>query len=291
MISVIIPTYNRAQTIEKSINSVLAQTYKNIELIVVDDCSKDNTQNIVSSIEDDRLKYIKLEKNSGANYARNTGISEASGEYIAFQDSDDIWRKEKLELELKFMLESNYDVVFCSMMQHHGNGKEFRFPRIKKKMLGNLSERVLYGNIMSTQTILARKEVLNTERFDNSLERFQDWDLAIRLLNNYSVGFLDKVLVDVYVGEDSISKSSIKAVRSMLKLLNKYENLFKKKKINNYVRLYLLKYSLETKDNKVIKKVIDDNWKNCKNLITFSAKFLGAKNMSKLFFALKKVRS
>ena len=95
----------------------------------------------------------------------------------------------------------------------------------------------------------------------------------------------------MYMLEDSISKSSIKAVRSMLKLLNKYENLFKKKKINNYVRLYLLKYSLETKDNKVIKKVIDDNWKNCKNLITFSAKFLGAKNMSKLFFALKKVRS
>lgn len=291
MISVIIPTYNRARTLEKAINSVLAQTYKDIELIIVDDCSKDDTQDIVSSIEDDRLKYIKLEKNSGANYARNMGISEANGEYIAFQDSDDIWRKEKLELELKFMLENDYDVVFCSMIQHHDDGKELRFPRIKKTMMDNLAERVLYGNIMSTQTILARKEILSAERFDNSLERFQDWDLAIRLLNNYNVGFFDKVLVDVYVGEDSISKSSIKAVRSMMKILNKYDGLFKNKRINNYVRLYLLKYSLETKDNIVIKKVIDYNWKTCKNIITFTVKCLGVKNMLRIFLVFKKVHS
>lgn len=114
-ISVIIPTYNREKLIERSIKSVLNQTYKNIEVIVVDDCSNDNTKSIVNSIKDDRLIYIKLSKNKGACYARNKGIEAASGKYIAFNDSDDVFYKNKLEKQLKNLLNNNSDLDFCKM--------------------------------------------------------------------------------------------------------------------------------------------------------------------------------
>jgi len=97
MISVIMPTYNRARTLKRAIDSVLAQTYSDIELIVVDDCSTDNTKDIVDKYSDERLRYVRLKKNSGACVARNVGIEKAKGEYIAFQDSDDYWEKEKIE--------------------------------------------------------------------------------------------------------------------------------------------------------------------------------------------------
>ena len=94
-VSVIIPTYNRATTIIKSINSVLNQTYSNFEIVVVDDNSDDNTKDIIKQIQDDRIIYIKNKKNLGAASARNIGIKNATGELIAFQDSDDEWIKQK----------------------------------------------------------------------------------------------------------------------------------------------------------------------------------------------------
>lgn len=287
MISVVIPTYNREKTIKKAVDSVLSQTYKDIELIVVDDCSNDKTGEIISKINDVRLRYIRLEKNSGANYARNIGIFEANGEYIAFQDSDDVWRKEKLERELEYLVENDCDVVFCSMLQHHNDRKDIRFPRINDSDKKNLARRVLFGNIMSTQTILAKKELIKKEKFDNSLERFQDWDLAIRLLNKYNVEFLDKVLVDVYVGEDSISKSSTKAVKSLSKIIDKYPELLESKSVNDYLRLYLLKYAIETKNEDVIRNVIVKNWQDCKSVRTLMARVLGVKVTTFLYHVMK----
>lgn len=96
LVSVIIPTYNRGRLILDSVNSVLNQTYKNIELIVVDDCSTDDTKEVIESIKDSHIKYIKLEKNSGACIARNRGIEKSTGEFIAFNDSDDLWIPEKI---------------------------------------------------------------------------------------------------------------------------------------------------------------------------------------------------
>ena len=110
MVSVIIPTYNREKTILRAINSVLDQTYKEIELIIVDDGSIDNTRKIVESLNCQKIKYI-YQKNGGAAKARNTGIIAASGEYISFQDSDDYWYPEKLEKQLAELEDKNADIV------------------------------------------------------------------------------------------------------------------------------------------------------------------------------------
>ena len=97
LVSIIMPSYNTAQYISQSIQSVLAQTYLNWELIIVDDCSTDNTENVVSVfLNDNRIKFLKNERNSGAAVSRNRALREARGKWIAFLDSDDLWEPEKL---------------------------------------------------------------------------------------------------------------------------------------------------------------------------------------------------
>lgn len=108
LVSVIMPSYNTAEYIKQSIQSVIDQTYTNWELIIVDDCSTDNTDEIVKSIDDDRIIYLKNEKNSGAAVSRNRALKEAKGKWIAFLDSDDLWLPEKLEKQLHFMKSNGY---------------------------------------------------------------------------------------------------------------------------------------------------------------------------------------
>lgn len=108
LVSIIMPSWNTARFIRESIDSVRNQTYTNWELLIVDDCSTDNTDEIVASYSDERIRYFKNEKNSGAALTRNRAMREARGEWIAFLDSDDLWTPEKLERQLQFMKENNY---------------------------------------------------------------------------------------------------------------------------------------------------------------------------------------
>ncbi|WP_329471062.1 glycosyltransferase family 2 protein [Exiguobacterium sp. 9-2] len=108
MVSVIIPTYNSAKYLKRTIDSVLKQTYQNFQIIIIDDCSQDETKKIVENYQKkfSEIKYILLDKNSGAAVARNTGIKKAEGKYLAFLDSDDVWFEDKLEIQLKYMREN-----------------------------------------------------------------------------------------------------------------------------------------------------------------------------------------
>ncbi len=108
LVSIIMPSWNTGRFIAESIESVRKQTYQNWELIIVDDCSTDNTDEVVGSFHDDRIRYLKNEKNCGAALTRNRAIREARGEWIAFLDSDDLWAPEKLEKQLRFMKENGY---------------------------------------------------------------------------------------------------------------------------------------------------------------------------------------
>ena len=108
LVSIIVPSYNCAKYLPDTIGSVLAQTYENWELLIVDDCSTDNTEEVVKSFGDDRIRYLKNEQNSGAALSRNYALREAKGRWIAFLDSDDMWMPEKLEHQIAFMEENGY---------------------------------------------------------------------------------------------------------------------------------------------------------------------------------------
>ena len=112
LVSIIMPSWNTDRFIAESIQSVIDQTYSNWELIIVDDCSTDNTDAVVDSFQDERIKYFHNEKNSGAALTRNRALREARGEWIEFLDSDDLWFPAKLEKQIAFMKEHGYSLSF-----------------------------------------------------------------------------------------------------------------------------------------------------------------------------------
>ncbi len=125
LVSIITPTYNCGSFVAETINSVLSQSYYNWEMLIVDDCSTDNTKEIVEQFQksDPRIKYHCLEKNSGAAVARNTALRMAKGRWIAFLDSDDLWKPEKLERQLKFMMDNGYAFSYHNYTEIDENSK------------------------------------------------------------------------------------------------------------------------------------------------------------------------
>lgn len=221
LVSVIIPAYNRETTIKRAILSVLNQTYKELEVIVVDDCSSDKTEAVVNSITDQRLVYYKLRYNSGACVARNTGVKIAKGELIAFQDSDDFWYPEKLEKQIKYLESNSYEFISCSF---------FRKTDTESVVIGNCicpTDRVslwcklINKNWVSTQTILCYKYCFDKISFDPLVKRFQDWDLALQAVCYYRLGSLNEPLVDVYLQSNSIT-NTVKSSESKMYIVEKH---------------------------------------------------------------------
>lgn len=123
LVSVVMPSYNTGKFIEETIRSVLAQTYSDWELLIIDDCSTDNTDEIVSGfLSDPRIRYFKNEKNSGAAVSRNRALREAQGKWIAFLDSDDLWEPEKLERQIRFMCENGCHFSYTNYIEINEKG-------------------------------------------------------------------------------------------------------------------------------------------------------------------------
>ena len=231
-ISVIIPTFNRAKSIIQSINSILSQTYHNLEVLIIDDCSNDNTESLISKIEDRRIKYIKLEENKGANFARNLGIKLSTGKYITFQDSDDIYHRDKIEKQYLNIIKKNSDFDFCQFYLHFNSSFKALFPRIyqqksiqRKKIL----EELCNGNFITTQAILIKNSFIKNNLFDTNFSRFQDYDLVLRIIPHCKVSYTKEVLVDLYRYEDSIGKNYSKLNQSFHLLSFKKYNINCKK--------------------------------------------------------------
>ena len=185
LVSVIIPVYNRENTILRAIKSVLNQTYENIEVIVIDDCSSDNTETLILKYYNDNSKvyYEKLKRNSGACVARNRGIEVSNGKYIAFLDSDDIFLENKIEIQVKAITETPCDL--CATAYDRIGEKGTKRINIKKCNGENLYRELLYCNFITTGTLMGKRECFEKIKFDERLPRYQDWDLVLRLCRAY----------------------------------------------------------------------------------------------------------
>lgn len=238
LVSVIIPTYNRENTIKACLESVLQQTYTNIEVIVVDDCSQDNTCDVVKEIKDSRLHYYKLDKNRRACYARNYGFEHSNGEYIAFQDSDDIWHKDKIQKQINYLENKKYDFVFCGMNRITDEGT-FYFPVQRVDVNHDFFYQELLLNSISTQTMFMKRCVIDQVRFDVNFKRFQDWDFAIRVAEKFSIGYLEEALVDSFIQNNSVT-ATIRNYEPFLCLYNKYQSVIDTKPLIKATYLYKL---------------------------------------------------
>ena len=219
LVSVIIPTYNRANLIKRSVESVLNQTYKNLELIIVDDGSTDNTKEVINSIKDERIVYI-YQQNQKVCAARNTGVAISKGKYISFQDSDDICHPNKIEKLLQKLKENNADFTF---------GKMF--------LIGNLIKRVTPKNFkegflgekdlplgVNSGTLFGKREVFINNKFDVTLPSLEDFEVAIRIKKSYSIYCVDEPLVDYYIQENSMSNDIEKKIKALEIILEKNKN-------------------------------------------------------------------
>lgn len=228
MISVVIPVYNRADRIIETIENVYQQMYKDIEVIVVDDGSSDNIEDVLRNYNRKHFKYIKSPTNMGACHARNLGVSNSQGEYIAFQDSDDLWHPEKLSKQLTCLVDSHADICICRMNNRYSDGteKEFHSKSFSQKSI--TLENELASSFFSTQIILGKKECFLEQPFDERFPRFQDWDLGIRLVKHYNIVLIDEVLAYRLIQKDSLSHNFTKGYTAGKLLLEKYSEDFSK---------------------------------------------------------------
>ncbi|WP_255171640.1 glycosyltransferase family 2 protein [Natrononativus amylolyticus] len=212
-VSVVIPTYNREEILPRAIDSVLAQTYDDWELLVVDDGSSDDTVDVVRSYEDDRVRCLEHETNQGANAARNTGIDEVEGEYVAFLDSDDAWDETKLEKQLDALEakpdDENWVAAYCGFEINAAGSGWWLKERVaavlaladeERPMEGGeeLIGEVLADNVHSGagSTLIVETDVAREiGGFDEELERFQDPEFLLRILEVGKVAYVDEPLV------------------------------------------------------------------------------------------------
>lgn len=239
LISVVIPTYNREKTILRALNSVLGQTYSNIEVIVVDDGSTDTTVQILGNCTDKRIRLICLSRNQGANRARNVGISEAKGEYVAFQDSDDEWMADKLEKQLAYMLQTAVKAVYCPYILFDA-GKTCIVPECYMDLdicEKNVAEVLKKINIVGTPTLMVKRELFSEiGMFDESMKRRQDYEFVIRLVKKEPLGYVEEPLVKAYRMEQSITSNTHLILEAYARIFEKHSDFID---IENALHAYL----------------------------------------------------
>ncbi|WP_010276883.1 glycosyltransferase family 2 protein [Paenibacillus senegalensis] len=226
LISIIMPVYNRQNTIIDAIKSVLSQTYSKFELIIINDASNDRTLEMINSIDDPRIKYINLTRNVGAAVARNIGIQQSEGRWIAFQDSDDIWFEDKLLRQMSVIKKNGYvpSITYTSFTRDKQGKTEYIPGNEKIKREGYIQNELLTGNFIALPTAIVARECFETEgNFAEDMPRFQDWELWIRLSARYPFYWIDEPLVHVNYTENSISSDPSKLLKAYKLILEKHE--------------------------------------------------------------------
>lgn len=226
MISIIMPTFNRAHIIMESIQSVLQQSYSDFELIVVDDCSTDDTKEVIHRIGDSRIRYYKNPRNMGAAASRNVGIEKSSCALIAFQDSDDIWDKDKIKKQVQYFSEHpEVSMVYCRFLYHNAES-EIIIPSAmlqKEQLEGNIFNQLLEGNLIGTPTMLVRKECLDqVGYFDENLKALEDWELALRIAKEYRIGFVKECLMNSWEKETGVNLNRKNLLEAQIYIIKKY---------------------------------------------------------------------
>ena len=236
LVSVIMPTYNHAGFIGEAIDSVLNQTYKNLELIIIDNYSEDGTEKIVASYKDDRIIYLKFRNNGIIAASRNHGIKHSHGEYFAFLDSDDIWLLEKLEKGIR-IFESSKDtgMVYTRFKAIEGDTISSRiFPKNGRCKNGNIFKSlylrsfVVCSSVMITKSVLDQVGLFST---DPDLIAIEDTDLWLRIALKYKVKCTDDSPLLLYrIQPQGISRGHVQKLKQSLRIKWRY-----RKFVSNYL--------------------------------------------------------
>ena len=276
LVSIIMPAYNAENTIVESIGSVLRQTYTNWELIVINDGSKDSTTEVVSEINDKRIRLIEQENGCVAK-ARNNGINNAKGEYIAFLDSDDLWLEEKLERQIRKLVDGKYKMCYAKTWCFIDNSNQIYDGFVNVALDFEDKDKILIYDFIPILTVLIMKNVLDeVGYFDETLRGVEDWDLWIRVLQKNEAIYLDEFLAKYRVSSTGLSGNFERHFVEEEKVWIKHMDLYSKD-ISTYRRWFANKKQvLIAKQNK--------------NIFNFLKYFLKLLRLPNLLFDFLKIK-
>ena len=281
LVSVIINSHNGAKFINKSVNSVLNQTYKNLEIIFWDNASVDNSKEILQQINDARIKINYSEKFEKLYSAKNKAVKLSKGEFLAFLDVDDWWEKDKLEIQILEMEKRNCGLS-CSNYWIINEKKNSKFPAFKKNIIRkNHFDSALKKYFVGMSTLIIKRDIYNSldYGFDHSYEIIGDYDLVLRLLKNHKIVFLNNKLSFYRWHINNLSKKKFKL--NILELI-----IWRKKMLQNKFfftensKKYLYDHILFLMSLYFKKK------NNNKKIIFFLTKINSFKVFCKIFFLL-----
>lgn len=236
LVSIITPTFNSASFISETIESIINQSYPYWELLITDDCSNDETLNIVQKYteQDSRIKLFKLNSNSGAGICRNNSIKMANGRFIAFCDSDDCWLPNKLEKQLSFMIEKDCTLSYTSYLTCNEKSHTTGIIVCKKK--------ITYKNMIHNDGIGCLTAIYDTEKIGKvylpSLRKRQDWGLWLKILKECKVSYGMKEPLAIYrVHNNSISSRKLSLIKYNIKI---YQEILHFSKIKSYFYFFFI---------------------------------------------------
>ncbi|MBD2254125.1 glycosyltransferase [Nostoc parmelioides] len=222
IISVIIPAYNCETTIKATIDSVLTQSFTNFELIIINDGSQDNTLDVVSRIQDSRIKIFSFE-NAGGNISRNCGLKISQGKFISFLDADDIWMPDKLKLQLEALYKNPGFHVAYSWTDYIDEDGNFLTSGKRVTLNGDVYQKLLINNFLEngSNPLILRDALVDLEGFDQSLKAAQDWDMWLRLAEKYLFVSVPLVQILYRVSSNSLSANLARQEKYCLQVLEK----------------------------------------------------------------------
>ena len=226
LVSIIMPLYNVQEFVKESIESVISQSYGNWELIIVDDCSKDNSYDIAKqySLQDNRIKLYQMNKNSGVAETRNFAISVARGRYLAFLDSDDLWDSDKLKVQITFMQANNLAFSFTAFTPiNKSNSILYKVNEVPLKFS---YKDLLLQTAIGCLTVVYDTKQIGKCYFDTSLGKHEDYQCWLEILKKISyAGGLNTPLAYYRIRENSLSSNKIVAASYVWKIIYKYQRI------------------------------------------------------------------
>jgi len=289
-VSVIIPTHNRAESLRAAITSVLNQTFHDFEIVIVDDASKDHTREVITNFNDVRIKVIHNPFSKGDAGARNVGVMNSNGEYIAFLEDDDEWLPEKLQIQINLLDNSPSEVGGICTGRFTIKEADRRAFSVWNPEINDLSKE----NFITTSSILLKKECFEKcGLFDESMPTSSDYDMWIRISKKYAFKSVNMPLMKYYIHDNSLSFNYEKMIRGVEILLKKYSDFFKyssKEYSNIYLQLgvlYCYKGEVQ-KGRKAFVNAIKIYPFEIRNYFNLALSLLGTENFKKLKEAKEK---
>lgn len=235
-VSVVIPAYNRKNTLKRAIDSVLNQTFQDLEIVIVDDCSTDGSFEYIAELygEVEHLIYVRNDSNMGPSASRNIGASYANGKYIAFHDSDDEWMPTKLEKQMEAIRSADDDVglVYSGFTSICEDGRELYWPPREwgnEQKEGDVFSTLLISPLVGVITLLMKKDLfLALGGFNEELKALEDYEFTLRVAYSHKFLFIDEGLAVAYESSESVGKGSDNHIITQCYIMNQYKNELEK---------------------------------------------------------------